>query len=454
MNDAVDGAVQNSEFGNEIYNKIEQEITFEDALKNNANAEEIPYLDVQPPLLEKEVVHAQESSELAQNGSNDERQNGLETGEVNEPTGDTVTENNPVPETTDNEALVEEILAEPSQQSDELDPETEAQLLKDEEEIPRENLGEMRTECEDDLHKVVSEESQRESRGTTEKFQESIEEGEALKPEEEAVQEAETTIVEELEEASGQEAGPSQETTTSEDIQYVIEEPSCDSVKESSKDEENVIDISEEAPSKEVKEVESIVIEEVSTDGSLGENPPVVVLPDERLEETRVGETETTSEEKVDGLPIVIEDESSEAQPEALKAEEGDSAVDELTDDSSSQQDPLKLEKSFEQTIEEASIIIEPEKEDKEHVIIVSTEETEVAREEPQKPGTSNETSPQTTAPKKPVSLSKMKIPHHVLGTNIEKPVRDLCSNGRVPPKPRLGVKIPYRYDAVFLFNT
>lgn len=42
-------------------------------------------------------------------------------------------------------------------------------------------------------------------------------------------------------------------------------------------------------------------------------------------------------------------------------------------------------------------------------------------------------------------SMKIPKIPHHVLGRNMENPVEDCFSNGRVPPKPRLGVKIPYR---------
>lgn len=44
-----------------------------------------------------------------------------------------------------------------------------------------------------------------------------------------------------------------------------------------------------------------------------------------------------------------------------------------------------------------------------------------------------------------PANVKNLKIPHHVLGRNIENPVDDRFSNGRVPPKPRLGVKIPYR---------
>lgn len=48
-------------------------------------------------------------------------------------------------------------------------------------------------------------------------------------------------------------------------------------------------------------------------------------------------------------------------------------------------------------------------------------------------------------AQKSPINVKSMKIPHHVLGRNMSNPVDDRFSNGRVPPKPRLGVKIPYR---------
>lgn len=37
-------------------------------------------------------------------------------------------------------------------------------------------------------------------------------------------------------------------------------------------------------------------------------------------------------------------------------------------------------------------------------------------------------------------------VPCHVLGRNIDNPQEDLVSNGRTPPKPRLGVKVPYRH--------
>lgn len=37
-------------------------------------------------------------------------------------------------------------------------------------------------------------------------------------------------------------------------------------------------------------------------------------------------------------------------------------------------------------------------------------------------------------------------VPCHVLGRNIDNPTEDLISNGRTPPKPRLGVKVPYRF--------
>lgn len=39
----------------------------------------------------------------------------------------------------------------------------------------------------------------------------------------------------------------------------------------------------------------------------------------------------------------------------------------------------------------------------------------------------------------------KLQIPNHVLGRNIINPVEDTFRNGKAPPKPRLGVKIPYR---------
>lgn len=39
----------------------------------------------------------------------------------------------------------------------------------------------------------------------------------------------------------------------------------------------------------------------------------------------------------------------------------------------------------------------------------------------------------------------KPPIPSHILGRNIENPVIDTFRNGKIPPKPRLGVKIPYK---------
>ncbi|KAI4471172.1 32-trans-enoyl-coa isomerase-related [Holotrichia oblita] len=42
-------------------------------------------------------------------------------------------------------------------------------------------------------------------------------------------------------------------------------------------------------------------------------------------------------------------------------------------------------------------------------------------------------------------SKDKSSIPSHILGRSIDNPVIDTFRNGRVPPKPRLGVKIPYK---------
>ncbi|GJQ70883.1 hypothetical protein Trydic_g801 [Trypoxylus dichotomus] len=42
-------------------------------------------------------------------------------------------------------------------------------------------------------------------------------------------------------------------------------------------------------------------------------------------------------------------------------------------------------------------------------------------------------------------SKEKPPMPSHILGRNIDNPVIDTFRNGKVPPKPRLGVKIPYK---------
>lgn len=43
------------------------------------------------------------------------------------------------------------------------------------------------------------------------------------------------------------------------------------------------------------------------------------------------------------------------------------------------------------------------------------------------------------------VYTGKTAVPSHVLGRNIENPANDATTNGKFPPKPRLGVKIPNR---------
>lgn len=43
------------------------------------------------------------------------------------------------------------------------------------------------------------------------------------------------------------------------------------------------------------------------------------------------------------------------------------------------------------------------------------------------------------------VNSQIQEVPSHVLGRNIENPLNDPFRNGKVPPKPRLGVKVPYR---------
>lgn len=141
----------------------------------------------------------------------------------------------------------------------------------------------------------------------------------------------------------------------------------------------------------ETEQIETILIEEtsVSATSENDKSEPIVIVPDDQ--EVAM---ETTEDQEV----------SSEEQTEVIIVQNVDDLI-----------------------VMETEEIVHEENVQEVQIIEMQQEDEEIKKED------------------KPVDVKKLKIPHHVLGRNIENPVNDLFSNGRVPPKPRLGVKIPYR---------
>lgn len=449
IHNTTDANIQSNDFANDLYGKLESDISFEDALKNNnSNADhEMPYLDIQSPHFDKEAVSSQHevsADTFELNGTPASRNTdqvienekvqeiAQHTEEVSKETVASVTE-------TDSEVLEDEILGETSQPLDGIiGPETEEILLADSEE-------------EISLSQSIGEEKEQQTEAR-ESITEVSEQGQTLPQlvEEIVVEDNQSEIVD--------------------DVQYVIEEPSSDS------------NIRKEGI--EIRESDTIVIEEISTDGSTSSvgNPPIIVVPDEvekidenaqtvdaenELVESVVGNQEESEAEisksaigvKLAEEEVVVkENDKQETTANTVEAvlsgEKPEEEQTQITD-----QGKTEIEKQIEEAsiiiddsekpetqkqIEEAPIVLHSESDQESFIIIEGTEflaEHNEAEETVKEQRKQEEKQQKKPAP----CLEKMKIPHHVLGTNIEKPVRDLCSNGRVPPKPRLGVKIPYR---------
>lgn len=427
-NNATDANSQSNDFTNDLYAKLESDISFEDALKNNnSNADqEIPYLDIQSPHFDKEAA----SSQNEVSADTFELNNASRNSEI---TQQSTVEEITVVE-TENQALVDEILGETSQPLDEnIEPETEERLLADsEEEISlAQNISE---EQKGNVEEIQGSEIITEDSKTAPQLDESITEDSKI---------VEEIVVEEVEQE--QQNPPD----VVEDVQYVIEEPNSDSNTRKG-------DI-------EIRETETITIEEISTDGSITSvvNQPVIVVPDEKQEgeenEENVQTVETETEKKSEvGTSAVEESVVIEVDGEKLVEEEAanvaaDATV--LNEEEKPMETAADEEKTeIEKQIAEASIIIDDSDRKLDEIPVVlaqnpdnSSAEGFIVIEGTELLAAHNDGEEQKKQKKPSTCLEKMKIPHHVLGTNIEKPVRDLCSNGRVPPKPRLGVKIPYR---------
>lgn len=447
MQNAIDANIQGNDFANDLYGKLESDISFEDALKNNySNADqEMPYLEVNADNFELNNLNG--SAAYPNNGSakEDER---MEVEEVREKVLEEDAVSNAIE--PENNAAVAEILGESNEQLNEsVTSETEQQLLAESEE-------------ELTLHLSTSSVQQNESvlTGEAESLDQTTKEvDESVQAETKPVQE-ETSAVEEEGAHFVEELPPSVETPGEnvEELQCVVEEPKEDS----NTVEKNI----------EEQEIQAISIEEISGDGSVisNSNPPVVTF------ESDINEEQENPEENIltESVVVVEEAEKSTVIEEVVEEQKlGDESTSSNTNEdtvhevesASKTNEQIPEMTEFEKQIEEAAIVIneetietdkpeetaiifEQDGEDiQESIVIIeetedmpdecSGESTKLRKVEMKNDGQQKQ--------KKPVSLEKIKIPHHVLGTNIEKPVRDLCSNGRVPPKPRLGVKIPYR---------
>lgn len=386
----ADTNIQGNDFANELYGKLESDISFEDALKNNSSNtdQEIQYLDVNADNFELNNLNG--TAAYQNNGS-----------------------------TKENDKI-------------ELQESTEKSETVAEEKIPS-ALNEADNNPLDD--KMLGE--------TSMPLQDSIE----SKVEKHLLEESGDDIVLRLEPDEVTVRGEENQTDqpdTREEFECVVEEPT-------SKEESIKNDV-------EIQEIETIMIEEISTDDSVtnSNNPPVIVVPDEQEKVEKIETEENTesviieqAEESVDESPVVMEVKSVADNNKQIN-ESDVLTVNEKT---------AEVQSEFEKQIEEASIVIEEEVNEEATVILEQDAEEVTAAEDTamlsennsEEEGAKDDQSPKARdsedkeKQKKSIALEKIKIPHHVLGTNIEKPVRDLCSNGRVPPKPRLGVKIPYR---------
>lgn len=460
-----------NDFSNDLYVKLDSDISFEDALKNStANTEqEMPYLDIQSPQFDKETLSSSQRDDSAENYGEINNVNGAATFSTSQKVDSTITVENSkeavsaVPdltETEETEALVDEFLGETNQALDEnIEPETEERLLADSEEeitLPALQLSV------NESNESISKESE------PDEFEES-----KLRKENSEEDKAEPDLVEEV--AMEDTKLPQDQAETVEEVQYVVEEPSNSSNEAESVSEQNV----------EIRETEAIMIEEISTDGSISSvgNPPIIIAPEEKeldqkaeentvlevvekiqeietvaVEENEIAAKEVQNETTMKTNDVTNSDRQNPSN-ETIDLETAEVVLLEEMSEIGQIEEPSKEEKSkIEKQIEEASIVIDmgksetekqiqsPEQQESETVqeSIIIIEETELVAANDKKEKSEQQQKIKEKQ-KKPTNLEKIKIPHHVLGTNIEKPVRDLCSNGRVPPKPRLGVKIPYR---------
>lgn len=203
-----------------------------------------------------------------------------------------------------------------------------------------------------------------------------------------------TDIVNENPESVRDESETLTEITVTENKQEVNEakdEPKTEAVVE-----EYSSDVCDENPktlsNEETITTETVTIEEISSDAIISDveqADPVVVLSEEQVQEMSIGQNDSEAE------IIVLEN----------------------------------VEDVIVETVEE-------------HASEETSSVVEVQEEELHKPSEEEKKRNREILSQ---AVKTLKIPHHVLGRNIENPVDDLFSNGRVPPKPRLGVKIPYR---------
>lgn len=451
MQNAIDGNIQSSnDFANDLYGKLESDISFEDALKNNnSNADQdMPYIEVSAENFGLNNLNGsttyQNNESVRENEKMDVEQC-TEPSSLNEASGETAGSVSNLME-TGNAGLVDDILGEANQSLNEVDgAETGERLLANAAEVP---LG-------------LNEGEQQQNPELSSEIQDAI-----SRPTEEIDVSAKAEEVDgEL--AQSEENNP---TDAMEEVEYVVEEPGNNLNTSAAFDKQNT------KQSIEIYETESITIEEISTDGSVtsNSNPPTIVAPDDQEKVRRNIEIEESIE--LLESAVVEDDKIEEMKEETLKHESivivsgedsGNSLIaTEVEFESSTNADTSDLNHDAElaKQIEEAPIIIDEgiieTEQQLEEVVLehesveeneIVIEDTEIINYHEDEGNATNQMSQSerekdnTEKQKAPVALEKIKIPHHVLGTNIEKPVRDLCSNGRVPPKPRLGVKIPYR---------
>lgn len=412
QNAIIDANIQSSDFSNELYEKMESDISFEGTVKNNSSNgdQEIPYemnaenlglnnLNGAPTYTNDESVKKSEKTEdqetVEQSGT------GLVTNETDAP----------VPSFSDAEhnALVDEILGETSQPLEESTAsETTERLLAHNEKEHAEKCvidEKQQTETSVDSEPVVSKLTD-----NTESVSNCA--GEAP----EKPQTIEAAFIEEENISQNRE-----------NEEYVVEEPANDLIDSTA--ESNVKDVVD------IQETETIMIEEISADGSVSStsNPPVILTPEEQENEEKAEENEET-DKKVELLESVViydvEEKSNEENTVVIEDVEGTATVvitDENAENSlvgehveipeNNENVETEQEKTdMEKQIEEAPIILE---QDTEHIgeNVIFIEGTEILEERESEVKTVK-LSEDTEKPKINAALEKMKIPHHVLGNN------------------------------------
>lgn len=247
-----------------------------------------------------------------------------------------------------------------------------------------------------------------------------------------------------------------------------------DIVVKSTEEKTETIPISKDDVTSEEVKVVSISMEEIEAPPTVVEEVAVAPVVAEEVELAPVVEKAEVAPivveeaevapvvvEEVEVAPVVIE---VEVAPVVKKVAEVTSAVQEV-------EAPMIVVEEVEVAptgkVEVTSVTVVKVAESVPEKIVPTSKETSPVSEPVTKPETNSENaetkstsefvpvvqSPTTSSPKKPSQAEKARaikveypnVPCHVLGRNIDNPQEDLVSNGRTPPKPRLGVKVPYR---------